>query len=78
MLDFLNIILPVFKYVNENFEDFDRFNKVRQQERRFVRHKDLIPYLEARDLEGYRKAVEDHLIAYVEYIKAANMPNPTK
>ncbi|MGV3558735.1 FadR/GntR family transcriptional regulator [Larkinella arboricola] len=75
MLDFLNIILPVFKYVNENFEDFDRFNKGSQPERRLVRHKDLIPYLEARDLEGYRKAVEDHLIAYVEYIKTIHTPD---
>src|SRR5690606_23009509 len=25
MMDFLNIIIPVFQYVNENFDDFDKF-----------------------------------------------------
>jgi GntR family transcriptional regulator, transcriptional repressor for pyruvate dehydrogenase complex len=68
MQDFLSIIIPVFKYVNENFEYFDRFNRERSGRTRYVRHKDLIPYLEARDVEGYQKAVEDHLISYVDYI----------
>jgi GntR family transcriptional repressor for pyruvate dehydrogenase complex len=72
MLDFLNIIIPVFKYVNENFEYFDRFNKLGTTTRRYVRHRDLIPYLEARDVEGYQKAVQDHLIAYVDYINNFN------
>lgn len=70
MLDFLNIIIPVFKYVSEHFEDFDRYNKEGRGKRRYIRHKDLIPYLEARDADGYQKAVEDHLIAYVDYISA--------
>lgn len=72
MLDFLNILLPVFKYVNENFEDFDQFNRERSGKGRFVRHKDFIPYLEARDVEGYQDAMEDHLIAYINYINQAN------
>jgi GntR family transcriptional repressor for pyruvate dehydrogenase complex len=68
MLDFLNTLIPVFKYVNENFEDFDQFNRQRRGKGRFVRHKDLIPYLEERDVEGYQKAMEDHLVAYIDYI----------
>lgn len=68
MLDFLNTLLPVFKYVNENFEDFDQFNRQRRGKGRFVRHKDFIPYLESRDVEGYQKAMEDHLVAYIDYI----------
>ncbi len=68
MRDFLNTIIPVFKYVNENFEDFNQFNTDKDGSRRLVRHKDLIPYLEARDVKGYQKAMEDHLIAYVDYL----------
>lgn len=68
MLSFLNTLLPVFKYVNENFEDFDQFNRQRRGKGRFVRHKDFIPYLESRDVEGYQKAMEDHLVAYIDYI----------
>ena len=68
MLDFLNLLIPVFKFVNEHFSDFDKYNKKKSGKARIIRHKDLIPYLEARDVEGYQKAVEDHLIAYVDYI----------
>ena len=72
MLDFLNLLIPVFKFVNDNFSDFDRFNNRTNGAKKLVRHKDLIPFLEARDVEGYQKAVEGHLIAYVDYIKASN------
>ena len=72
MMDFLTLLLPVFTFVFENFSDFDRFNKERKNGRRVVRHKDLVAYLEARDLAGYQKGVEDHLIAYVDYINYWN------
>jgi GntR family transcriptional regulator, transcriptional repressor for pyruvate dehydrogenase complex len=72
MLDFLNLLLPVFKFVNENFAGFNKFNSARKGREQLVRHKDLIPFLEARDVEGYQKAVEGHLIAYVDYIAAAS------
>jgi DNA-binding GntR family transcriptional regulator len=78
MLDFLNLLLPVFKFVNENFAGFNKFNSARPGRERLVRHKDLIPYLEARDVEGYQKAVEDHLIAYVDYIAASAYDSDTK
>lgn len=69
MLDFLNIIIPVFKYVNDNYADFNAFNTAALEGGRIIRHKDFIPYLENKDVEGYRKAVEDHLLAYTNYIK---------
>jgi GntR family transcriptional repressor for pyruvate dehydrogenase complex len=73
MLDFLDTLLPVFKYVNENYEDFDLFNRERRGKGRFIRHKDFIPYLEARDVEGYQKAMEDHLAAYIDYINHSHL-----
>lgn len=68
MLDFLNLLIPVFKFVNENFTDFDKFNKSMKGQYNIVRHKDIIPHLESRDVKGYQQAMEDHLRAYVEYI----------
>lgn len=68
MLDFLDTLLPVFKYVNEHYDDFDQFNRERLGKGRFIRHKDFLPYLEARDVEGYQRAMEDHLAAYIDYI----------
>ncbi|WP_177195256.1 FadR/GntR family transcriptional regulator [Parapedobacter indicus] len=72
MLDFLSLLLPVFTFVYENFSDFDRFNKGKKEGQRIVRHKDLVGYLEARDLPGYQKAMEDHLIAYIDFINYWN------
>jgi len=69
MLDFLNVIIPVFKYVNDNYADFSAFDTAALEGGRIIRHRDFIPYLEQRDGEGYRKAVEDHLRAYTNYIK---------
>ncbi|GAA4447113.1 GntR family transcriptional regulator [Ravibacter arvi] len=77
MLDFLDTLLPVFKYVNENFEDFDQFNRERRGKGRFIRHNDFIPYLEQRDVEGYQRAMEDHLVAYIDFINHHNQ-NPGK
>lgn len=78
MLDFLDTLLPVFKYVNENFADFDQFNQARKGKGRFVRHKDFLPYLRARDVEGYQKAMEDHLATYIEYINQAQQSKKNK
>lgn len=78
MLDFLSLLLPVFTFVYENFSDFDRFNKGKKEGQRIVRHKDLVGYLEARDLPGYQKAMEDHLIAYIDYINYWNTQESEK
>jgi len=68
MLDFISLLLPVFRYVNDHFEDFDRFNQMNAGARQQVGHKELVSFLEARDLKGYQKAVEEHLRAYIDYI----------
>ncbi|MBN8857552.1 MAG: FadR family transcriptional regulator [Sphingobacteriales bacterium] len=75
MLDFLDLLIPVFKFVNENFEDFDKFNQLVKRQSRIVRHKDIIPYLENRDIKGYQLAVEDHLRVYLEYIADSQKKN---
>src|SRR5690606_21890025 len=54
MLDFMSLLLHVFKYVNDNFEDFDRFNLPNSGSRQ-VRHSELVTFLENRDLKGYQK-----------------------
>lgn len=67
VIDLLEMVLPLFSYVNEKFEDFKPLNQKNKE--KLVKHEDLIPLLKARDVDGYRNAIYNHLKAYSEYIK---------
>jgi len=67
IIDLLEMVLPLFSYVNEKHEDFKPINE--KNKGKLVKHEDLIPFLKARDVVGYRNAVYNHLNAYSEYIK---------
>lgn len=67
IIDLLEIVLPLFSYVNEKHEDFKPINK--KNKRELIKHEDLIPFLKARDVDGYRIAIYNHLKAYSEYVK---------
>ena len=67
IIDLLEMVLPLFSYVNEKYEDFKPINE--KNKGKLVKHEDLIPFLIARDVDGYRKAIYNHLKAYSEYIK---------
>lgn len=63
--DILELVLPLFQFVHENFGDFKPINEKNRKE--LVRHEDLLLFLKARDVEGYRHAIYAHLKAYSEY-----------
>lgn len=60
------MILPLFTFVNTNFDDFKSLNKSKEKP---VRHEDLLPPLKNRDVVEYRAAIYNHLKAYSEYVK---------
>ncbi|NCB06660.1 MAG: FadR family transcriptional regulator [Bacteroidia bacterium] len=67
IIDLLEMVLPLFNFVHEKFEDFKLINE--RNKGKLVKHEDLIPLLRQRDVEGYRNAIYNHLKAYSEYIK---------
>lgn len=67
IIDLLELILPLFSYVNEKYEDFKPINE--KNKGKLVKHEDLIPFLKTKDVDGYRNAVFNHLKAYSEYVK---------
>ena len=69
IIDFQRMVIPLFNYVHENFEDFKIFNKENKKKGKLIKHEDLLYFLKNRDPEGYRKAITIHLKAYSQYIK---------
>lgn len=67
IIDLLEMILPLFVYVNEKHENFKPINE--KNKGKLIKHEDLIPFLKNRDVDGYRQAIYNHLKAYSEYIK---------
>ncbi len=67
IIDLLEMVLPLFHYVNEMHEDFKVINN--KNKGKLVKHEDLIPFLKERNIDGYRQAVYNHLKTYSEYIK---------
>jgi len=67
IIDLLEMVLPLFNYVYEKYEDFKPINE--KNKGKLVKHEDLIPFLKNRDVDGYRQAIYNHLKAYSEYIK---------
>lgn len=71
IIDFQQMVLPLFNFVNQNFEDFKIFNIENKKKDKLVKHEDLLEFLKNKDIEGYRKAISAHLKAYSQYIKQA-------
>lgn len=71
---FQTILLPLFIYVNEHFDEFAPFFA---QKKKVVSHKDLLSFLKKGDREGYRKAIMQDLIPYAEFVKSKK-PKPPK
>jgi len=74
IIDFQEMVLPLFNYVNGSFEDFKSINE--RNKGKLVKHEDLLIYLRNRDVKGYRKAIYNHLKAYSEFIRQSR--NRTK
>lgn len=67
---FQKIILPVYYFINENFNSFfDPFIKTISKDE-LVSHKDLLELIRAGDLEEYRKAMKKHLRLYIHFFQS--------
>lgn len=73
----LAILLPLFKFLNEHFDEFTPFNERFSKRRKLIRHEDLLSYLKKRDKEGYRGAIIKHFESYIEFINQKRKPDST-
>jgi len=69
ILNFQKLILPVFSYVIENFDEFVPFNEKFSKSRKLIKHEDLLNFLKTGDKDGYRDGIIKHFESYIEFIK---------
>lgn len=78
IIDFQQMVIPLFNFVNQNFEDFKIFNKENKKKDQLIKHEDLLKFLKDKDTEGYRRAITAHLKAYSQYSKQAKVKSFTE
>ena len=77
IIDFQQMVIPLFNFVNQNFEGFKIFNKENKKKDQLIKHEDLLKFLKDKDTEGYRRAITAHLKAYSQYSKQAKVKSFT-
>ena len=65
----LKRLISLFRYVNVNYEDFNRFNIQIKQQNQQASHEDLLACLKARDANAYTEMIARHLLAYKLYVE---------
>lgn len=74
--EFQNIIHPVMVFVKDKFQEFlAPINIGLKEDRRIVTHQDLLKYLKEGDVDGYRKALEEHFEVYRIFVNQKNAYN---
>ena len=68
--EFQDIIYPVLDFVKEKYRDFlEPIEKELERAGALVTHRDLLKYIENRDLKGYKKTIEEHFRLYSIYLE---------
>lgn len=62
-----NSLLPVYRYVHDNLEDFKKVVKKNGKDRK-ISHREILEALKAKDEVLYSKLIEQHLKAYENYV----------
>lgn len=63
-------LLPVYRYVHDNIEDFSSNKDTAGGHVRKASHEQLLEALKERDADKYLKLISRHLIAYERYVKS--------
>ncbi len=62
-------LFPLYRFVHDNFEEFNEFNKFIKDNNLKSTHRDLLEALKSRDQEQYKKCLNNHLLAYEKYVE---------
>jgi DNA-binding FadR family transcriptional regulator len=68
--EFQEIIHPVMVFVKDKFKDLlEPINIEIKKKKKLVTHVDLLNFIKKKDLNGYRKAIEQHFAVYKIFMK---------
>ena len=63
------MLIPIFRYINENFEDYDKFNVKLKALNLQTTHEDLLSCIKDRNSDAYTDVISRHLMPYKLYIE---------
>lgn len=69
IIDLQQMLIPMYRYINDNYDEFDVFNNKIKEEKHQATHRDILECLKTRDKGKYEDVIERHLMAYKLYIK---------
>lgn len=69
IMDMQELLIPVYRFVYNNYADFDTFNDKIKKENLQATHYDIIEALAKGDKDLYKDVIQRHLMAYQLYIK---------
>ena len=69
IIDLQQMLIPMYRFINDNYHEFEIFNNKIKEQKSQASHKDILKALITRDKEKYENVIMRHLMAYQLYIK---------
>lgn len=69
LIDLQKMLIPIFRYIHENFEDYNKFNIEIKRLGLQAKHEDLLKCIKAHDAKAYTEMLSRHLMPYKLYIE---------
>ncbi|MCD8270052.1 MAG: GntR family transcriptional regulator [Parabacteroides sp.] len=69
IMDLQQMLIPMYWFIHDNYDEFEVFNRKIKQERLQASHKDILQSLKSRDKKDYEEVIKRHLMAYQLYIE---------
>ena len=68
-MDLQQMLIPMYRYIHDNYDEFDVFNNKMKKEKLQASHKDILQALRNRNKNEYEEVIRRHLMAYQLYIE---------
>lgn len=68
-MDLQQMLIPMYRYIHDNYAEFDVFNKKIKKEKLQASHKDILQAMKNREKGEYEVVIKRHLMAYQLYIE---------
>lgn len=69
IMDLQQMLIPMYRYIHDNYDEFEVFNKKIKKEKLQASHKDILKALKNRNKGEYEEVINNHLGAYQLYIE---------
>ncbi len=69
IMDLQQLLIPIYRFTDENYHEFEEFNKKIKEQKLQASHQDVLNCLKKKDKTAYEDVIKRHLMPYYLYIK---------